>query len=361
MSRTRTVTLEDLARPAGSNLAQRVATWSKRHGTRFIVSWNQLRIPLETYIHREHGLSFPVVTYDRNEAPETLHFKYLPFRIELPGCDDRSLDVYLHHIHRTSRISGTQMVEFAIALCKSLGVRKIYLSDVASVVCARGPADTAPSPTYAPHLRRHLGGDPYEHGRSAALDLSLFKLLDKGMTFYGRFGFRPEFSRVQDRFGSQKELENRLQHCLDYVGRMNVGLVRDTARRVLGVVANVIREQAYGPLCVVIRDRSRKENGRLSRALPASDNRQWCFQILEQMDQILHVLKPFSSSISFRQCLRTLFDKECGHYKVLETFVLFGRLWRLQKGGSVIAQVDYRVTLDDLVYIRQHCNYVLAL
>lgn len=78
--------------------------------------------------------------------------------------DDEVADINYVHRNGDYGLSGTYIVQLAVIFLKTIGVRKMALTDAASI---------------------------YDKNTKCTLQLSPYMLLKKSTTFYGKFGFRP--------------------------------------------------------------------------------------------------------------------------------------------------------------------------
>ena len=138
----------------------------KTYGTNFHITYNTTTIPVTL-----EQITTPVATYFtiRSNLENRQTYMY-PFRIDLIDPDTNELNntTYIPNIHKTDKITGTQMVELVLQINKILGATKTYLHDGTEVSCS-----------------------------SYIRDLSLIKLIDKGLTFYMKFGFQLTLNRCQ--------------------------------------------------------------------------------------------------------------------------------------------------------------------
>jgi len=112
------------------------------------------------------GTTFPVRIYKHGDEMRIIYrqakqyTQYVPFAIEIQVFTPNT--AHIHNIHKTAAIPGSQMVHFALAVCRKLGAKEAELVDAAEVMCAENDME---------------------------MSLSLLTLLRTGDTFYERFGF----------------------------------------------------------------------------------------------------------------------------------------------------------------------------
>ncbi len=123
-----------------------------------------------------------------------------PFKIDFIDISSNELNdtSYINHIRKTYIISGSQMIKLALKINQILGAKKAYIYDGAEITC---------------------NGKQY--------DLSTFKLIENGATFYMKYGFdfdvdydkcNTNITRVTDK----KHLLKRLKKVLNQIRSVKV-------------------------------------------------------------------------------------------------------------------------------------------
>jgi hypothetical protein len=136
----------------GYSAYARLAIWKTTYGSELNFEWRGATFPAKiTKYDGEMRLMY-------RQSKQYTH--YVPFALELTPYDPDM--VHIHNIHKVNGISGTQMVNFVLALCRKLGASEALLQDEAMVVCKKN---------------------------NHAMTLSLITLLKSGKSFYERFGF----------------------------------------------------------------------------------------------------------------------------------------------------------------------------
>lgn len=120
---------------------------------------------------------------------------------------------YINSIHKSNEFSGTQIVETIIKLLKKINVKKIYVNDGTRIEVI------------------------IDH-KKIKLDLSLFKLIEKGQTFYQRFGFVPTFGNFKDKilFKNEPDILDKLHKNLQYLYKLKCKDIKHIYDKVIEII-----------------------------------------------------------------------------------------------------------------------------
>jgi len=185
-------------------------------GESFTIKWGNITCPviLHTKTLKSNNISFYEIYYD---MPYRIH-KLKPFSIMF--IDTKTLELgnnsYIAHIHKTTDISGSLMVSFVLELQRVLGVKKTTLHDGATVNCD-----------------------------DKQMNLSYIKLLERGKTFYMRFGFEHEINKSEwfmMRYKNEKEYKKDLYNTIDQIKKIKIDDIKKDYEDVLDVLIDVIKK-----------------------------------------------------------------------------------------------------------------------
>ncbi len=168
----------------------------KIFGKSFTIKWNKIMFPviLHTKTFKSNDITFYEIYYD---MPNRIH-DLKPFSIWF--IDNKTLELgntsYIANIHKTNDISGSQMMNFVLELQRALGVEKTILHDGATVNCD-----------------------------GSKMNLSYIKLLEKGKTFYMKFGFEHEIDKSSwfvMRYKNEKEYKKDLDNTIAKIKKIKI-------------------------------------------------------------------------------------------------------------------------------------------
>lgn len=150
-----------------------------------------------------------------------------PFIIDFidPITCELNNNAYINNIHKTDNITGSEMVELVKKICDVIGVKKVYLLDKTSVVC-----------------------------NGNTLNLSLFKLIEKGRTFYSKFGFEFDinnyYNLYTNKFDNIKQLDNKINSLIDNIRKIKTKDLIKFAEELLEILELVVKNQDYNNLTI---------------------------------------------------------------------------------------------------------------
>lgn len=191
----------------------------KELSSKFELKYKKYKIPLHFYkeTSKTKTKSYYVIQYDK------LSFgNFYPLRIMFVDVFNKianNNNAYINLIHRTDDISGSTLVEIAIALCKLLNVNKISIDDGATIEC-----------------------------NGSTVDLSLLKLIEGDSSFYMKFGFKyiiPNDDWKNILFNTDTEITTQLNiNLLSFKSIKNIDLLKQYSD-LLTLLTNIIKTQSY--------------------------------------------------------------------------------------------------------------------
>jgi len=211
-------------RPSNLNPVINLKAIQVELGDNFIIEYEKMQVPVILYMAtlNSNNIKFYILEYDDKNYTEILR----PFSIYFLNYsnpeEEMSYTTYISSIHKTSEISGSQMVKLVLQINKVLGVKKTTLHDGTTITCP-------------------INGQK--------LDLSYLKLLQYGRTFYTNLGF--EFAPRNENLASFKniqELHKHLDIILDKISKIKVSDIISEFENVLIIITKVIINQDYDNL-----------------------------------------------------------------------------------------------------------------
>lgn len=124
----------------------------------------------------------------------------------------------IFNIHKTDKYTGTQMMEGVLHLLKKKKIKKAVLHDGTS-------------------LETEFGN----------IDLSLFKLFEKGITFYQKFGFKLYLTDIESQFfyGDSKNAQNILTNSLTKFKKIQLKQFISKLQELTNIFTSVTKNKDY--------------------------------------------------------------------------------------------------------------------
>ena len=191
----------------------------KTFGKSFTIKWDKIIFPviLHTKTFKSNDVTFYEIYYD---MPNRIH-DLKPFSIMF--IDNKTLELgnasYIANIHRTYNISGSQMMYFVLELQRVLGVEKTILHDGATVNCD-----------------------------GSRMNLSYIKLLEKGKTFYMKFGFEYEIDKsgwFVMRYKNEKEYKKDLDNTIAKIKKIKIDDIIKDYEDILDILVETTKTGDY--------------------------------------------------------------------------------------------------------------------
>lgn len=220
------------------------------------------------------------------------------------------------------------MVEFVLKLLKILGVEKAYLHDGTRIPCGQND-----------------------------IDLSLFKLIEKDITFYQKFGFKFALDRYNDaqiqEYGSTEALNKALTETLSDFKKIETKYYVDSCKEIIKMLSQVMVNQDYENLDIYI-------HHIVKPYLVTEWNKpDMVREILQQRNNILAILRN-SKQKYLRDVLIDTFYNNCDDYVALEALILDNLIYSIhyRKKKIIIKHINIFMLLRR---IRNYSVFVIEL
>lgn len=284
----------------GSNLQNSIKALHNQFGEKFTLKYNvedkDIQIPINLFKKKSKFADgeFWSIKYSPDRREQWL----LPLSIDF--TDSKKVvgsSAYLANVTSTDSISGTTMVELALKLLKTVNAKKVYLHDGSRVYC--GPDE---------------------------IDLSLFKLIEKGETFYQRFGFRfsiDDSATMKFNFKSSKQLQEKMLEYIGKVKKIKVEYLINTYTAILDTVYKVIKNQDYDNVRIKLYHPSDPFD------VPKEETREKTVGLVSEIDTILSLTKHSKHVFLYQEMLE-LFHTECNKYADIVKYIFDNQVYSVQ-------------------------------
>lgn len=322
----------DNYKPTDANPVLNLREIERTLGNKFIIQYQNLQVPANLYIAqiKSSNLKFYVLEYDHSYNTDALK-PFVIYFVDLLNPDEElSYSSYITNIHKTMNITGTEMVKLVIEINKKLGVKKATLYDGANITCP-------------------INGQK--------MDLSFFKLIQYGRTFYTNLGFEfvPDNNYFSSKFKSLHELHDKLDDTLNKIAKIKISDIKEQYENILKTIIKVIINQDYENLHVAI-----LSDSYAARSPPethfVANIKQKITQLYDASFAVLNILHN-TDKIYLRDLLIDLFnDQYCTEYYYLQMYVIDDLTYSIQYHDTHIVR-DF-VELFGYLYLFRNRQYV---
>lgn len=282
---------------------------------------------------KTHNISLPAKIILKKNGKDTLYsiiysgIKYQelwPFKIDFFNMTTLKVDgtCYIANIHRTIKLTGTTIMETIMKLLQLLRVKKVTLHDGTTVRCA-------------------------ENGNN--MDLSYFKILEKGITFYQKFGFEFEFDPGTYQghlFLNKDNMMNIFKDSLNKFNKMKTEYIKNGFQEMFKILTQVVLNQDFD-LEIEVYDISGNFH------IADKDKKRKVSSLMNNMVMILEIFNDNKKFILFKDLLIHLFYNDCVNYSNVRDVLLGDKIYKIKYKGANCVFKHIKV-FDDLDHIR-HC------
>ena len=194
----------------------------KNFGDQFFIKTDHVIVPvrLEKFIIDTNKLHTFKLWYDLPHRTLDLW----PFMIYFldPILNKINSNSYIANIHRTDSLRGSEIVMLVLEINRKLGVKKTYLNDGATIMCG-----------------------------SRNINLSFFKLIEQGVTFYMKLGFDFEMTSSDSftsNFKDLSHLKKKLNSLIDQIRKIRIDKIILEYEKTLSMLCDMIKTQSYDKL-----------------------------------------------------------------------------------------------------------------
>lgn len=284
----------------GNNVQKNILILKKNYGNKFIIRDHDIQMPCLLYEVKESNnpnMKYYSLVYDIKERYSFL----LPFKINFidiiklskkDGTNYKNNNCYIANIHKTKNISGTNIVNTILKLLKILNVEQVILHDGARIHC---------------------------DGSDREIDLSFFKLIEKGITFYQKFGF--EFMMDPGNpwhaidFGSTDNMVKILNKSLNNIHKIKLPYYKNAYIKILGIITTIIKEQDYDNVKIYLHHPYKPY------LVKKENNKDKLLGMVNDIDALLHIIK-LSQKEYLTEAMIDTFYADCNTYMQLESLIL---------------------------------------
>ncbi len=311
------------------NLQTNLKIAKRLFGERFHIADANIKMPALLYLLVEpHNkkLKYYNLIYDIKERNNW----EFPFKIEFLDRETLELNnnCYIANIHKTEEITGTQIVTTILKLLKLLKVEYITLHDGTRIDCGK-----------------------------REIDLSFFKLIEKGITFYQKFGFRFTISEhsIHERmnFGKTENMDQILFSYLKKFRKIKLKYYINAYNEILEILFEVLKNQDYENIKIYLYHPKRPF------LIKKEETRSKVLALINEIDTTLRILVKSQRTYLY-EILIDLFYKKCDDYLNIMSLILENNTFIItyKKKNVKLKNIDI---INTLFFIRNASMFQLKL
>lgn len=280
-----------------NNLQKNINLIIKKYGKKFKIKLNKIIIPIKIIrIKKKYNrnTNYYSLIYD---GPNRKQFLF-PIKIDFFDFHNstKNNNCYLANVHKTDCFSGTDIMLLIIHFLKKIAVHNVLLHDDSHIDCEQ----------------------------RALIDLSFFKLIEKKVTFYQKFGFRfaPKYNLdIYNSFGDEKNINFAITDLIKQFRKIKISYLNYSYQKILELILKVIQQQNYDDFKIFIYH-------------PVEpyilNNNKKIFELIQEINIILDITFKNKDKTYLFELLIDLFYRKCFDYYLLETFILTNNFYGVQ-------------------------------
>lgn len=299
------------------DLQNNLKKFKKKYGMTFAIKYEDIKI--NVIIKKEilpSDIEFYRMVYDTPHRTSSL----LPFVIDFIDLNtlEKNNNTYIANIHKTDKISGTDMVKICLAVNRILGAEKTILGDGTKIMCEQN---------------------------KEYMNLSYLKLIERGTTFYMNLGFDYEINEdtqsvfMYYRYTDKNKFMNDLNKNLENIRKIKIIDIIQEIKNTLDLVNFIIKDGYKKNFDILlnnsiftIKDYTYLEN-------PKSKIN----DLFNECKDILDILNKYSNEIYLYKLLVKLFKESCAEYTKVFNYVAKNQRYKIIYGNKIITRdyIDY--------------------
>jgi hypothetical protein len=276
-----------LSKNMPNDLQKNLANLYSKYKGKFIIQHGEhkIQVIMTKNTHEFSKLVYYSICYDVPNRDYELY----PFLINFIDVIDKNINdnCYIAHIHKTDKISGSEMIKLVLDICRYVNVKTAYIYDGTTVNC---------------------GKNEY--------DLSYIKLLEKNATFYMKHGF--DFMASKSDFFSRYFInkESKKKYIIDLVKKCKTVKNKDICdfyKKLLKYCTDMILSQDYKHF--------KQHNKRVTEEITwlGKEN---IITLITEANDMLGLLHNCKEVYLYQTMIRIFNDKDnCSKYDTLSQYI----------------------------------------
>lgn len=311
------------------SLQKNIILIKKKFGSQFTIKNQDIEIPIKLFLVKNEynpKVQYYSMVYDIEMREEYL----LPFKINFINYLSLGKDnnCYISDITRFGDVSGSEMVLFVLKLLKVLGAERAFLYDGTRIEC-----------------------------NGMKIDLSFFKLIEKGITFYQKFGFRifmdPSNHFLKIKYGTTENMEKALKDNLQQMQKIKISYYYKCYQYILDILFDVIKNQAYDKITIYLYHRYKPY------IFKRNMTKQKVLSLVQEIDMLLNILKRIDQVYLYQAMIKLFYD-DCYQYVQLEDYIFNNSFYGISYKNKQI-YLKHTKIFDNLKLIRNESVFEINL
>ena len=295
---------------------------NKDYGPRFNIKYYKHILPIKLSKIMSNDKTKPIFYIEYYVKKRSTFLKPFLLQFYLESDKHNKDNCYIVNIHKTDKLSGSDIMKFVLYLLKKISVKTVFIYDATSVEC--GNKD---------------------------MDLSLEKILTKGQGFYERFGFKYYLSNSKDPYKfkifKDKDIETCLKNKIGEFQKIKVKDIISIYLKILELVFKIIKDDNYNNACIGYFDEQNKE----IIYQKTTENKQVIEKLIISVINILPILMKNKSKYLY-QIMNYYFNNECEKYLILVNNLFYNNFYLIKYKNIEIIMKDKKL-FEILQYIRK--------
>lgn len=200
-----------------NNLQNNLKKIYEKYGNNFNLRYKKKVLPIifEKVKLIYNGIEYYELKYDIPKRTDYLIPLIISF-IDIPSKEINN-NSYINSIHKTDKISGSELVELALKINEAFGVNEVFINDGTNVKCG-----------------------------NQTMDLSFYSLISKNRTYYMKFGFnyyiKDKSTSLYIKFNNINDLEKTINNTIKIIKDIKINEIIDFYNNLLDLSCLIIKE-----------------------------------------------------------------------------------------------------------------------
>lgn len=302
-------------------LQQNLKEFTKKFGSKFRIKYKNIYIHVSLEkVKLLNGIEFYRMIYDIPHR--TTHLT--PFIIDFVDSINSELNnnSYISNIHKTDKISGSEMIKICLSINRILGVIKTYLYDGTQVKCDKN---------------------------NEKMDLSLLKLIERKLTFYTNLGFDFEVTNkdwLYLKYSNKYELKDKVNILIKNIRAIRTKDVIKEYNKTLELLVKIIINNYNGKFEILT------DNSNPSRLdeIYSENPKEKILEIFTEAKEVLAILNKYKKEDKLYKILIKTFKKSCNEYTILNKYIIENLRTKIIYNKEIIE----RTYVEDFNYLMMY-------
>ena len=266
------------------NVKKNIKNIITKYGTNFIIKNENIKLPIKVSYHSEKyndDVKYYTFVYSQKNRKTPLH----PFKIIFYDTENfkENNNCEISNIQKTKEYSGTNIMNTILKLLRVLNIKRVNIADGATIKC-----------------------------NNSQIDLTLFKLIEKNVGFYARFGFKSFISYIdyenKTKYKNATIMNQVLILKLQQFRNIKIDTLIALLNKLLSICTSILKTQDYTNVKIYV------INNFNTTYLLDKQYRAYILALFEDIDILLHILLKFKNK-KLGNVLIYLFYNHCELYQ----------------------------------------------